>query len=397
MREIDRFETLFGPMFHYADDEVIGQSLRRYGQWAIDEIALLSHIHRHDTHADFIDLGANVGTHTVAIATLFPDAKVYAFEANRPAYQFLCTNITGNGLANVKPFNHLVSDVSAMSRVVASEPQAGRDLGAVSFQVVPLQGAAGSLMLQVAIDDVYDADGLVALIKADLPGMQLSAFQGARVTLRRCHPALYFENGGQCNTGPLFDELAELGYEPFWHVNFLFDKENFRGDTTNVFGSSVEIGTLCIHRESPLVDEFRQSLTPVSRVLDERAWQQCLALNARLRADIKARMTPDTRTAWLRARLLSEFRACVDPVDLDTRPASGETLPPYADIRRAMLLDVPGDVLRSLLAPYLAATSFDEAAYLQRNPDVAEAVAARRLTSAREHYVTVGYFEGRSG
>ena len=280
---------------------------------------------------------------------------------------------------------------------MASELQASRNLGAVSFQVVPLESAAGSLMLQVAIDDLYDADGLVALIKADLPGMQLSALQGARETLRRCQPALYFENGAQANTGPLFDELSQLGYEPFWHVNFLFDRENFRGDTTNVFGSSVEIGTLCIHRESPLVDEFRQSLTPVSRVLDEHAWHQCLALNARLRADIKARMTPGIRTAWLRTRLLSDLRAGVDPADADTRPPSGGSLPAYADIRRAMLLDVPGDVLRSLLVPYLSATSFDEAAYLQRNPDVAEAVAAQRITSAREHYVTLGYFEGRPG
>jgi hypothetical protein len=79
---IDRYETLFGPMFHYADDEVIGRSLRRYGQWAIDEIALIAHIMRKEPKGDFIDLGANVGAHTIGIATLFPEIEVFSFEAN---------------------------------------------------------------------------------------------------------------------------------------------------------------------------------------------------------------------------------------------------------------------------------------------------------------------------
>jgi hypothetical protein len=46
MPEIECFASLFGPMFHYADDKLVGQSSRRYRQWAIDEIALISHIMR---------------------------------------------------------------------------------------------------------------------------------------------------------------------------------------------------------------------------------------------------------------------------------------------------------------------------------------------------------------
>jgi FkbM family methyltransferase len=397
MPEIDRFETLFGPMFHYVDDEVIGQSLRRYGQWAIDEIALLSHILRHGAPGDFIDLGANVGTHTVAIATLFPDASVYSFEANPSAYQLLSTNVTSNGLVNANLFNYLIGAFSAMARVVSNERDVGKNLGAVAFQVVPAEHATGRLMLQVALDDLYPIDDSVALIKADLEGMELSALRGARGTMRRCRPCLYFENGAQVNGGPLFDELIELGYETFWHINFPFDQQNFRGDPLNIFGPSVEIGTLCIHRENPAVEEFRKSLTPTARIMDERAWHQCLDLNARLRADIKATMTPNTRIAALRSDLLKDFRNGTGPGVDDMRPPVTRIMPTFADIRRATLLDVPGDILRSLLTPYLVAASFDEVAYLRRNPDVAEAVAAQRIASAREHYVTVGYFEGRVG
>ena len=80
-------ETAFDPMFHYARDKVIGHSLELDGQWAFDEIALLKRMVEEQGGGDFIDLGANVGVHTVAFAQLLPDAMVFAFEANEEAFR----------------------------------------------------------------------------------------------------------------------------------------------------------------------------------------------------------------------------------------------------------------------------------------------------------------------
>jgi FkbM family methyltransferase len=383
-------------MFHHADDEVIGRSLRLYGQWAIDEIALIAHIMRQEPGGDFIDLGANVGSHTVAIATLFPDSQVFAFEANPLTHQLLSTNVTANGLTNVNVFNYLVGDISTMSRVVTNIADIGKNLGAVGFQVIPVETKAGQLMLQAAVDDIYPATRLAAFVKTDVEGMEQKALRGAHATLERSHAAVYFENGVRADAGPLFDGLTALGYETFWHINFPFDERNFRGASENMFGGSVEIGTLCIHRDNAAIDEIRQSLTATDHPIDERAWEQCLVLNARLREELRTQYRLNTEAAWLRAELLRRRPEIVH--DAATGPddeAESRPIPSFAKIRRATLLDIPGDVLRPLLKDYIAAAPLDEVAYLQRYPDVAEAVATQRFKSAREHYVMAGYFEGR--
>jgi hypothetical protein len=160
----------------------------------------------------------------------------------------------------------------------------------------------------------------------------------------------------------------------------------------NVFGGSVEIGTLCVHRASAMAEEMRASLTATSRPIDEHAWYQCVALNARLREALRAGFRHDDRAAWLRSELLERRPAEHDSADA---AAGDRPMPSFAEIRRATLLDIPGDVLRPLLQPYIATAPLDEEAYLQRYPDVAEAVATQRFKSAREHYVIAGYFEGR--
>jgi FkbM family methyltransferase len=396
MSEIDRYETLFGPMFHYSDDEVIGRSLRQYGQWAIDEIALIAHIMHAEAPGDFIDLGANVGTHTVGIATLFPEAEVFSFEANPRTHQLLCTNATANGLTNANLFNYLASDLSALSRVVTNIADIGKNLGAVGFQVVPFDTRAGQLQLQVAVDDIYPGERPAAFVKIDVNGMELKALRGTRGTLERSRPAIYFENGGRADAGPLFDDLASLGYETFWHINFPFDEQNFRGDQTNVFGGSVEIGTLCVHRDSGTVEEFRSSLTATTQPIDEHAWHQCVVLNARLRKALRENFRLADRAAWLRSELLNRRAGAPDgAAPVPDEPSVIRAMPSFAEIRRATLLDIPGNALRPLLAPYITAAPLDEVAYLQRYPDVAEAVATQRIESAREHYVIAGYFEGR--
>jgi FkbM family methyltransferase len=398
MSEIDRYETLFGPMFHYMDDEVIGRSLQRYGQWALDEIALIADIMRREPRGDFLDVGANVGAHTIGVATLFPAACVFAFEANPRTFQLLCTNITANGLTNVTALNYLVGDASCMTRTVTSFADAGRNLGAIGFQTVPVETASGQLMLQIAIDDVHPPAGRVAFVKADVEGMEAKALRGAHALLERWTPAIYFENGAQADSGPLFDDLATLGYETFWHINFPFDADNFGGDPQNVFGGSVEIGTLCVHRDSDSLAEIAAHLAPTARPIDSAAWHRCVALNARLRDALRATLRSNDRAAWLRGELLRRRATGADEAQVaPDRVPPDKAMPSYAEIRRATLLDIPSSALRPLLQPYVAVAPLDEAAYLRRYPDVAEAVATRRINSAREHYVSAGYFEGREG
>jgi hypothetical protein len=58
---------------------------------------------------------------------------------------------------------------------------------------------------------------------------------------------------------------------------------------------------------------------------------------------------------------------------------------------------VPATLFRFMLQLLAAAGSFNEADYLRDNPDVADAVEAGQIRTARLHYIGFGYFEGRRG
>jgi hypothetical protein len=53
------------------------------------------------------------------------------------------------------------------------------------------------------------------------------------------------------------------------------------------------------------------------------------------------------------------------------------------------------DGLVEILTEMLRAAPFDEKWYLEHYPDVAQAVQRGEISSARQHYVGTGYFEGR--
>jgi hypothetical protein len=58
---------------------------------------------------------------------------------------------------------------------------------------------------------------------------------------------------------------------------------------------------------------------------------------------------------------------------------------------------VPRAMFELMLRLLVETMPFDEGRYLQRNPDVAEALSQGKVKDAHQHFVTKGYFEGRVG
>ncbi len=292
------YGTMFGPMFHYAEDECIGRSLELYGHWALDEIALIWRVLRVED-GDFIDMGANVGTHSVPIAKLFPQIKVFAFEAQDAAFCLLCASTVVNGLTNLRPGKYLLAESSRLVHVRLHLPLGITNLGAARFDVLGDDDAKADsdYAAQVAIDDVYPGERRTALIKADLEGMELTAFRGAERTIARCRPAIYFEGISDEYNSPLCAFLEQAGYELFWHVNFPFDPENFKGAALNIFGTNVERNILALHRSSALVDSLGSSMMRVATPYGDNVVSSCARLNARLRAELRRAVTPDFGTS----------------------------------------------------------------------------------------------------
>jgi tRNA G37 N-methylase Trm5 len=129
MNQVTFHQTRRGVMAHYQEDQVLNQSLAYYGEWAEDEIKLLSnYISEGNT---VLDIGANVGTHTLAFAELVGlSGQVVAIEANPPTFVLLSNNIVQNNL---------------VGRVTAIQAVAGDRTDLVPHTIGPVPDSLGGI------------------------------------------------------------------------------------------------------------------------------------------------------------------------------------------------------------------------------------------------------------
>ncbi len=89
-----------GPMLFNRFDRYVGGSLARYGEFSPGELAAFRQIVPEG--GVVVEVGANIGAHTVALPRLVGAAGVVvAFEPPRIAFQALCANLALNQCANV--------------------------------------------------------------------------------------------------------------------------------------------------------------------------------------------------------------------------------------------------------------------------------------------------------
>ncbi|MEO1137907.1 MAG: FkbM family methyltransferase [Pseudomonadota bacterium] len=148
----------------------------------------------------FLDIGANVGNHSVYMAKFLHASRIVLVEPNPDAIRLLESNILLNGLGGVCDRSRLgygLSDGVADSAFI----RVGRNnLGGARVKEgqgdVPL--ASGDQLLG---DEVFD------LIKIDVEGMEMKVLAGMATYLAR-HPT------------PIFIEVDKVNYEAFeaWTV-----------------------------------------------------------------------------------------------------------------------------------------------------------------------------------
>jgi FkbM family methyltransferase len=159
-----------------------------------------------------IDVGANVGYHALRMAVqVGPAGRVVAVEPAPSVVARLRRNLALNDFGNVDVVVAALSDHDAEAsalRLQSSYPLSGR-------------GAREAVVTHVArLDSLVLERGLsrVDFIKIDVDGQEARVLRGARETLSRHRPPVFFEltpslveEGGD-SVGELFGSLLALGY-----------------------------------------------------------------------------------------------------------------------------------------------------------------------------------------
>ena len=239
----------YGVMSFFKNDNTISRSLGKYGEWAQGEIDFLeSLISTGDT---VLDIGAFIGTHTLAFAHRTGSrGTVYAFEPHPIYFGVLKKNVEQNALTNVRLLNLAVSDnVGHLELPELNAEHSGNFGGAVVFKTSP----AASNLASCCTIDVTTVDQLgintCNLIKIDAENMEINVLRGARKTLCATRPVVFAECNSLEHGWPVVEFSREEGYCAYLLNVRAFNAGNFRHSRNNFFGDLREAGLILIPSE----------------------------------------------------------------------------------------------------------------------------------------------------
>jgi len=153
-----------------------------------------------------LDIGANVGNHTLYLAST-TGCKVEAFEPNMELCEALNTSIEINGLRdNVTLHPVGVSDTRGSANFKELIPE---NLGAQSLKIEI--GCSGNIPL-IRLDDLQ-WNSPVHLIKIDVEGMEYRVLQGASELIKKYSPILYIEGLEESSFWKILSWLKKINYQ----------------------------------------------------------------------------------------------------------------------------------------------------------------------------------------
>lgn len=230
--EVERVTTRYGRLYVASNDSVIGRSLKLYGEWAEDEIESYSAFLTDGE--TIVDVGANIGTHSIALGLRFPHSELVAFEPQPLAFSLLVANSLAARLGNIYPRNCGCAESERMVQVAIDYEAVDWNVGGLSLSEADGPQPGSIPVLLVELDNVV-FKRRVQFIKIDVEGMEELVLKGATKLIKRDRPLIYFEVLEIGRLEPIRLLLSGLGYELRWLTSEAFNPRNFRLNPQNIW------------------------------------------------------------------------------------------------------------------------------------------------------------------
>ena len=192
--------------YHMVDQNHIagvGAEVFQFGEYQPDEAKLLLGLmefqcHRAGRGVVVLDIGANIGTHTVRWAAAMEGwGSVIAVEAQERVFYALAGNIALNNLFNARAINAVVGSEGGVTYVPQLDHAAPANFGGLHMQRVshsPGQEVDYSNLVAATAITVDSLElSRLDVMKIDVEGMELDVLGGAHNTIARLHPIIYAE------------------------------------------------------------------------------------------------------------------------------------------------------------------------------------------------------------
>jgi FkbM family methyltransferase len=212
-RSVTRVTTAVGDTFDADLSSALEWQLWAFGSFEKHFAELFSYLVSPGDRC--LDVGANVGVHTIRLARLVgQDGEVIAIEPNPEVVQRTRRNISLNGLANVRVIGAAASERPGEMRLYRPSPHDTNRARASLMHHRYLTGATTTVPV-VTVDGICEG-APVALIKIDVEGHEAAVVRGATDTIASHAPSIVFEYAPQLLDDAVaqtpFGWLAERGY-----------------------------------------------------------------------------------------------------------------------------------------------------------------------------------------
>jgi len=195
--------TKFGRLIVNVNDTFIGQEIIQKGYWAEDDIELIRKLLdlrcALQERIVVYDVGANIGTHSLALAAIFgARIRIRAFEAQSSIHKMFCDTMALNGLGNVTCHWNAVSDGNGDS-IEIRLPDYNKANNFGGLELLPANRSDNQHMARdgatemVATVTLDSFDEKVDFIKMDIEGMEHIALEGAKKTITTHRPICFVE------------------------------------------------------------------------------------------------------------------------------------------------------------------------------------------------------------
>ncbi len=174
-------------------------------------------------NAVILDIGANIGNHSVYWAAKANAKRIYSFEPVQDTFKILEKNIQINELTDkVRIYNMGLSNEKINGSISHYDP---KNIGATSIK----QDLNGNLVLD-KLDNIEIEEDAIDFVKIDVEGHELEVFQGARETLTKYRPTIFVETFWD-KRPKVHEYLTSLGYrleKSFVGENYLYIFDNIK-------------------------------------------------------------------------------------------------------------------------------------------------------------------------
>ena len=190
---------MFCPMYpwDYIQNIVVGTS-KFYEQEILEDLAKYI-----PDDAVILDIGANIGNHSLYWAKICGAKKIHAFEPIKTTFEMLEKNISLNGLEKVIiPHNIALGERAGFGDIAV---YLSHNIGFTNIKESPYGFPIA------ALDDIDLGRGKIDFVKIDVEGFELKTLAGMKGTLKKHKPAVFIEAGSK-TAAAVAEFFKNIGY-----------------------------------------------------------------------------------------------------------------------------------------------------------------------------------------